>query len=243
MSKFIIITGGSRGIGLAITKLFLKNSYSVVYTYIKNNDAYEELDSIAKTNNAECISYKLDVSDPIEVSGFYNWFCEKNFEIVGLVNNAGIAKDGIFVNMSDENWDEVIKVNLYGTFYMCREFSKIMMLQGKGFIINIASTTGLTGSKGAANYAASKGGVIALSKSIGMELARFGIRVNVVAPGFIQTDMISGLSSKKIESIKKNLMMNRLGDPDEVAELVLFLAKGKHFFQNSVLETDGGKII
>lgn len=241
MSKFVVVTGGSSGIGYHITKLFLKNRYSVIYTFLSNYDSYKELNSIAELNKVNCIPYKLDVSNSHDVLDFYNWFIGHNYELVGLVNNAGIALDSIVFNMTDEMWDRVIKVNLYGTFYMSREFSRVMISQRSGFIINIASTTGVTGSKGASNYAASKGAVIALTKSLGLELSRFGIRVNTIAPGFIQTDMISKMNEKSIKSIKDKTLLKRIGNMEEVAELVVFLATRNHYFQNSILEMDGGK--
>lgn len=242
MSKFVIVTGGSSGIGYHITKLLLNNSYSVIYTFLKNYDSYQELKSIAELNKVKCIPYKLDVSNSQDVTSFYQWFIEQKYELLGLVNNAGIALDSIIFSMTDEAWDRVIRVNLYGTFYMSREFSRVLISQRRGFIINIASTTGITGSRGAANYAASKGAVIAFTKSLGLELSRFGIRVNAIAPGFIQTDMISDMKDESIKLVKEKTLLKRIGKAEEVAETVVFLAMGNHYFQNSILEMDGGKV-
>lgn len=241
MSKnVVIVTGGSRGIGYEIVKLFLENSYSVIYTYLHRNENMDKLKDIASENNVISESYRLDISNSKEVKQFKNWFIEKEYNLIGLVNNAGITSNNLLISMSDEEWNKVINVNLNGTFYMCREFAKLMLVNRKGFIINISSTHGINGTLGGANYAASKGGVIALSKSLGYELAKFGIRVNVIAPGYIATDMISDFTEKQSATLKKKIQLSRFGDPREVAEMVIFLAKGNHFCQNSVITMDGG---
>ena len=241
MSKnVVIVTGGSRGIGYEIVKLFLENSYSVIYTYLHRNENMDKLKDIVSENNVISESYRLDISNSKEVKQFKNWFIEKEYNLIGLVNNAGITSNNLLISMSDEEWNKVINVNLNGTFYMCREFAKLMLVNRKGFIINISSTHGINGTLGGANYAASKGGVIALSKSLGYELAKFGIRVNVIAPGYIATDMISDFTEKQSATLKKKIQLSRFGDPREVAEMVIFLAKGNHFCQNSVITMDGG---
>lgn len=241
MSKnVVIVTGGSRGIGYEIVKLFLENSYSVIYTYLHRNENMDKLKDIVSENNVIFESYRLDISNSKEVKQFKNWFIEKEYNLIGLVNNAGITSNNLLISMSDEEWNKVINVNLNGTFYMCREFAKLMLVNRKGFIINISSTHGINGTLGGANYAASKGGVIALSKSLGYELAKFGIRVNVIAPGYIATDMISDFTEKQSATLKKKIQLSRFGDPREVAEMVIFLAKGNHFCQNSVITMDGG---
>ncbi len=241
MSKnVVIVTGGSRGIGYEIVKLFLENSYSVIYTYLHRNENMDKLKDIVSENNVIFESYRLDISNSKEVKQFKNWFIEKEYNLIGLVNNAGITINNLLISMSDEEWNKVINVNLNGTFYMCREFAKLMLVNRKGFIINISSTHGINGTLGGANYAASKGGVIALSKSLGYELAKFGIRVNVIAPGYIATDMISDFTEKQSATLKKKIQLSRFGDPREVAEMVIFLAKGNHFCQNSVITMDGG---
>lgn len=240
--NFVIVTGGSRGIGYEIVKNFLENNYSVLYTFLHNNDKFEDLKEIADKNNVICEYYKLDVSKSNEVKEFANWFEGKGYNLLGLVNNAGIAKDNLLINMSDEEWNEVININLNGTFYMCREFTKFMLMNRKGFIINMASINGIKGTLGGSNYAASKGGIIALSRSLGYEVSSFGIRVNALAPGYIETDMTSGLSEKQSMLIKRNIQLKRFGKPKEVANMVMFLAKGEHFLQNSVIEMDGGRI-
>ncbi|MCX8131688.1 MAG: SDR family oxidoreductase [Clostridia bacterium] len=238
----VIVTGGSRGIGFETVKLFLKNSYSVVYTYLHSNKHYEELKDIAYKNNVVCDCYKLDISNSNEVGIFKDWFIQKKYDLAGLVNNAGITSNSLLINMSDETWHDVINVNMNGTFYMCREFAKLMLVKRKGFIVNISSTHGIHGTIGGANYAASKGGIIAFSKSLGLELAKFGIRVNVLAPGYIETDMIADFGEKQHDSLRKKISLNRFGTPNEVAQMVMFLAKGDHFCQNSVITMDGGLI-
>lgn len=241
-SNTVIVTGGSRGIGYETVKLFLKNSYSVVYTYLHRNSNFDELLDIADKNNVVCDCYKLDVSDTDQVRAFKEWFVQKDYELAGLVNNAGIVNNSLIINMSDTDWHNVVNVNLSGTFYMCREFAKLLLIKRKGFIINISSTHGIHGTVGGANYAASKAGVIAFSKSLGLELAKFGVRVNIIAPGYIDTDMIADFGEKQFENLKKKISLSRFGTPDEVAHMVLFLANGKHFCQNSVITMDGGSV-
>lgn len=238
----VIVTGGSRGIGYEIVKLLLQNSYSVVYTYLHGNKHFNDLADIAHKNKVGCECYKFDVSNSDEVRTFKEWFVEKKYELAGLVNNAGIISNNLIISMSDEDWHNVINVNLTGTFYMCREFATLMLKGRKGFIVNISSTHGINGTIGGANYAASKGGVIAFSKSLGLELSKFGIRVNVLAPGYIDTDMIADFGEKQCDSLKKKISLNRFGTPEEVAQMVLFLANGNHFCQNAVLTMDGGVV-
>lgn len=241
-TNMVIVTGGSKGIGYEVVKLLIKNSFSVVYTYLHSNKHIEELTDLARENNVVCDCYQLDVSISDDVKIFKNWFMQKKYDVIGLVNNAGLISNDLILNMSDEDWHRVIHVNLSGTFYMCREFAKTMIIKRKGFIINISSIHGINGTIGGANYAASKGGVIAFSKSLGLELAKFGIRVNVIAPGYIDTDMISDFDEKQRGSLKKKISLNRFGTPEEVAQLITFLAKGNHFCQNAVITMDGGTI-
>lgn len=241
-TKVVVVTGGSRGIGYEVVKLFIKNSYSVVYTYLHSNKHIDELTELAHENKVVCDCYKLNVSNSDEVRMFKNWFVQKKYDLVGLVNNAGTTSDSLIVSMSDEDWHNVVNVNLTGTFYMCREFAKLMLIKRKGFIINVSSTHGIHGTIGGANYAASKGGLIAFSKSLGLEMGKFGVLVNVIAPGYISTDMTADFGEAQSDALKKKISMNRFGTPDEVAQMVIFLASGHHFCQNSVIIMDGGAV-
>lgn len=237
MKEYVIVTGGSRGIGNNIVKMFLNKGVSVIYTYKNTNKEYSYLQELAEKNSVDCKAYKIDHSSSDEVEKFYNYVLDMRVKIKGIVNNAGIKCDNLVINMSNEEWKSVLDVNLTGAFYMIRSFSKILIEQREGFIINISSTTGIDGCAGASNYAASKGGLIAFAKSIGHELAPFGIRNYIIAQGYVDTEMIENLSLKKI---RKNIQLGRPANPDEVAELVGFLAEGKQFIQNSVIISDGG---
>lgn len=240
MKEYFVVTGGDKGIGLAIVKQFLRDGRSVIYTHCRPLVADEELTTLSREYQAECLVYQLDLLSYNQVEEFFRWTKDLNYQIGGIVNNAGISKDNLVVNMTVEDWDEVIRVNLYGTFYMCKVFSKALIEQRSGFFINIASTKGITGGAGASNYAASKGGLIAFTKSLGYELAKYGIKTYVIAPGYIDTDMIRNMGERKLSKIKESILLKRFGTGEEVAQLVSFLAEGSHYFQNALIRMDGG---
>lgn len=242
MKSCVIVTGGSRGIGNKIVKKLLKEKISVIYTYQHNSLSHHELETLAFNHQVTCLKYQLDQSKSDEVIKFYNWVLTQCDYIDGFINNAGISKSNLVINISDEEWQKVIDVNLTGPFYMVRAFARKLMEQREGFIINIASTTGMDGGIGISNYAASKGGLIAFSKSIGFELARFGIRNYIIAPGYIDTEMLMEIEDAKMKHVKESIQLGRLGMPEEIAELVSFLIKGKNYIQNTVIRADGGLV-
>ena len=169
---------------------------------------------------------------------------EKFGKIDILVNNAGITRDNLLIRMKDEEWDQVIEINLKGAFNCSRAVAKVMIKQREGCIVNIASVIGLVGNTGQANYSASKGGVIAFTKSLAKELARWGIRVNAVAPGFIQTPMTENLSSKAREKMLENIPLGRVGSPEEVANVVFFLSSPlSSYITGEIVKVDGGMAI
>ncbi|MFV0502571.1 MAG: 3-oxoacyl-[acyl-carrier-protein] reductase [Lachnospirales bacterium] len=235
--KNAIITGGARGIGFAIAKEFAKNNYNILI----NNIADVEKTVIDELNalGAEVHTFISDVSDFEQCQKLVDFAKEKMGTIDVLVNNAGITDDTLIMRMKEEQFDRVINVNLKGTFNMTRHVSSIMAKQRSGSIINIASIVGVIGNAGQSNYAASKAGVIGLTKSVARELAGRGVFCNAIAPGFIVSDMTDKLSDKQKEGILVNVPLNKLGTVEDVAKTALFLGETK-YITGQVIQVDGG---
>uniref|UniRef100_A0A7C3UKL7 3-oxoacyl-[acyl-carrier-protein] reductase n=1 Tax=Geoglobus ahangari TaxID=113653 RepID=A0A7C3UKL7_9EURY len=222
--KLMLVTGASRGIGRAIAIKAAKCGADIVLNYVsdKSKPLVDETIKIIKDLGREAIAVKADVGNWDEVMSM--WEIVKDFGTVScLVNNAGITRDNLFVKMSKEDWDEVIRVNLTGAFYVTRIFID-HLIETKGSIVFVSSVVGQDGNVGQANYAASKAGLIGLTKALALELARYGIRVNAVAPGFTETDMTAKIPEKVREKILSRIPMKRFADPDEIAKVVVFLA-------------------
>lgn len=233
----VIVTGGTRGIGAGVTKAFLTKGAKVIATYNSNDEAANNFKSQMSEFNNNLTLAKFDVSKIAE--------CEKFFESVQsvdvLVNNSGIRKDNLAVSMTDSEWDMVIDINLKGTFNMSKLAVLKMMSKRYGRIINMSSIGGMLGLQGQANYAASKAGQIALSKSLSKEVAKRNITVNNVAPGFIDTDLIKDLPEDQVKEYKKSVPMKRFGTVEEVANTVLFLAsKEASYITATTIEVSGG---
>lgn len=212
--KKVFVTGGSRGIGQAIVKYFLQRGAQVAYTY--NNTDCKEIET-AK-------GYKMNVTVPENVKRVIGKVNEDLHGIDILVNNAGITKDGLLMTMNNENWDSVIKTNLYSCFYTIKEVLPIMLEQHGGNIVNIASVSGIQSPVGQSNYGASKAGIIAMTSSVAKEMARKKIRVNAVCPGYIETDMTKSINENTYKKMINAVPMRRAGKPEEVANVVGFLA-------------------
>lgn len=242
--KNAIITGGTRGIGREIAMTLAKNGANIAINYRNYN---EEIDSLVKeleSLNVKVLAYKCDVSNEEEVESFVNEVKNKFNSIDILVNNAGITKDGLILRMSEKDFTDVIDVNLKGTFNMTKAVSKLMIRQKNGKIVNISSVVGVAGNAGQCNYAASKAGVIGFSKSIARELASRNINVNVIAPGYINTDMTKVLSDNIKEEILKAIPMRKIGDPKEIANLALFLSSNlSDYITGQVINVDGGMVM
>lgn len=214
--KVIIITGASRGIGREVAKAFTKEQAKVVINYCDSYESAHNLFDEISLYNVHCMLVRADITNPLEVNNMYKQIVQKYGLVDVLINNAGIVNDSLILQMSNEQWQQVIDVNLTGTFLCCREFSKIMAEQKRGKIINIASIKGQEGASGQANYAVSKAGIIALTKTLAKELGDFNIEVNAVCPGFIDTDLNRKDKWKRkiaidrsilpIESMKKTLV-------------------------------------
>lgn len=244
MDKVAIVTGASRGIGRQIAINLAMDGYSVVINYNGNEaKALETLEECNKYSNDNMI-YKCNVASFSEVEQMIKDIMAKYSRIDVLVNNAGITKDTLLLRMSEADFDNVIDINLKGAFNCIKHVSKIMIKQRSGKIVNLSSVVGVSGNSGQANYAASKAGVIGLTKSVAKELASRGINVNCVAPGYIDTDMTSVLSDDVKEKIKASIALNRLGNPSDIANVVSFLVSEKSsYITGQVINVCGGMLI
>ncbi len=243
--KNVFVTGGSRGIGKAIAKEFAKNNYNVIINYVSENTNLEEIEKELKEQNKDIrvMFVKGDVTSTESCKEMIEKIL-KDFERIDVVvNNAGITKDGLLMRMKEEDFEQVLNINLKGTFNICKQVVPVMMKQKQGKIINISSVVGITGNAGQSNYAASKAGIIGFTKSLSKELASRNILANCVAPGFIKTDMTEVLSDSVKENILSNIPLKRMGTPEEVANLVYFLgSEYNSYITGQVIPIDGGMI-
>ena len=242
--KVALITGASRGIGRAIALKFAQNGANVIINYSSSQSQAENLKEEIEKIGTKAMIIKCDVSNSDEVNQMFSQI-EKEFgRLDVLVNNAGITKDGLILRMNEEDFDKVIAINLKGAFLCAKAAAKMMVKQRFGNIINISSVVGITGNIGQANYAASKAGIIGLTKSLAKELASRNIRVNAIAPGFIKTDMTEVLSDKVKETMLSSIPLGRFGEADEVANVALFLASSlSSYITGQVIVVDGGMIM
>ncbi|EGT0696191.1 TPA: 3-oxoacyl-[acyl-carrier-protein] reductase [Clostridium perfringens] len=242
--KVAIVTGGTRGIGRAIALKLADKGANIVINYRNSDKEAEELKAILEEKGVKVLTVKCDISNFEDSKNLMNKCKEVFGKIDILVNNAGITKDTLIMRMKEEDFDSVIDVNLKGTFNCAKHASAIMLKQRFGKIINMTSVVGIAGNAGQVNYAASKAGVIGLTKSLAKELGSRGITVNAVAPGFINTDMTASLSEKVKEEASKNIPLKRLGDPEDVANLVGFLASdAANYITGQVINVDGGMVM
>jgi len=241
--KVSLITGGGQGIGRAIALLFAGEGSHVAICDV-NQDTLNKTAEDIKTKERDCLTFTADVSRLQQVDGMVNKILDKFGKIDILVNNAGITRDSLLVRMQEEGWDQVLEVNLKGTFNCTRAVAKPMMKAGTGKIVNIASIIGIIGNPGQANYAASKGGVIALTKTIAKELASRNVNVNAIAPGFIKTAMTDKLSGEARDAMLKEIPLARFGEQRDVANLALFLASDdSSYITGHVIQVDGGMVM
>ena len=237
----VIVTGGTRGIGRSIAESFLKTGARVIVTYSSNEAAALKFKQESSQYDENIDVQKCDVAKYKEVENFFEYIYKKyeGFEV--LVNNAGIRKDAVLAMMKESEWHDVLEVNLSGVFYLCKFAVMSLMRKRYGRIINITSPSGKYGFEGQANYAASKAGLIALTKSLSKEVARRGITVNCVSPGFIATELIEDLPKELRDSYIAQVPVRRFGKPEEVAACVLFLASREASYVNgATLEVTGG---
>jgi len=243
--KVAVITGGSKGIGRSICENLAKNGVHVYFNYSsQDNSSAKETEDIIKNNNGFASSKRVDVSSSEQVNDFIKEILNEKGRIDILVNNAGVTDDGLIVMMKDKAWEKVIDVNLKGAFNCIRAVSRTMIKQKWGRIINISSTVALMGNPGQANYVASKAGLIGLTKSVSLELASRNITANVVAPGYIMTDMTSKISEAAKNNILDRIPMKRVGTPEDIASIVNFLASDQaSYITGQVIQVNGGLYI
>jgi 3-oxoacyl-(acyl-carrier-protein) reductase len=240
--KVCLVTGGSRGIGRAIVLAMADAGADIAFTFQSSKEAAEALaQSVVKEKGVRCRAYQANVAVAEEMQKVVGQVSQEMGPVAILVNNAGITRDKSFLKMTRSMWEEVMHVDLDGVFYTTQLVAQDMIGAGWGRIINISSIVGQTGNFGQTNYAAAKGAVISFTESLARELARKGITVNAVAPGFIETDMVSGMPEAAMNQVKSMTPMGRLGKPEEIADAVVFLASPRaSYVTGQVLGVNGG---
>ncbi len=239
-----VVTGGSRGIGRAICLKFASLGANLVINYAGNTEKAEETKTMCEKLGAKVVLVPGSVADAAVCEKLIAEAVESFGRVDILVNNAGITRDNLIMRMSEEDFDAVIDVNLKGAWNCMKQVSRMMMKQRSGRIINLSSVVGVVGNAGQVNYAASKAGIIGMTKSLAKELGSRGVTVNAVAPGFVQTDMTDVLGEEMKESLQQTIPMGRLGDPEDIANAVAFLAGDEaSYITGQVLHVDGGMVM
>lgn len=236
-----LVTGASRGIGKAVAiKLAAEGAY-VIVNYSGNKEAAEETVAIIQNAGGQASTYQCNVSEFNSVKEMINSIYKTHKKIDIIVNNAGITKDNLLLAMKESEYDDVMNINMKGVFNICKHAVRYMLKNKKGSIINISSISGITGNAGQVNYSASKAAIIGFSKSLAKEIGSKGIRVNVVAPGFIHSDMTDKLSEEIRDNMVKSIPLGRAGEPEDIADTVCFLASEQaRYITGQVLEVNGG---
>ncbi|MCI8470697.1 MAG: 3-oxoacyl-[acyl-carrier-protein] reductase [Clostridia bacterium] len=244
MSKVALITGATRGIGRQIAVTLAKEGYDIALNYRRENEESESVKKEIEESKVQCLAIKGDVSSFEDCEEFVKQVIEKFEKIDVLVNNAGITKDMLLMRMKKEDFEQVIDVNLVGTFNVTKNVISHMLKARSGRIINISSVVGVSGNAGQTNYSASKAGIIGFTKSLAKEVASRGVLVNAVAPGFIETSMTEVLKDEVKEEIAKNIPLKRMGIAQDVANVVKFLASSdSSYMTGQVLNVDGGMLM
>ena len=244
MNKVALITGGTRGIGKEIAYTLAEKNYDIIINYRTENEELMKLKKEIEQKRVRCLLLKGDVSNFEDCKKIVEEAINRMNHIDVLVNNAGITKDMLLMRMKPEDFNEVINVNLIGTFNMTKNVINYMMKERKGRIINVSSVVGIYGNAGQTNYAASKAGIIGFTKSLAKEVASRNILVNAIAPGFIQTDMTNILKENVKDEIAKTIPLKRMGTVEDVANVVKFLAsKDSSYITGQVINIDGGMLM
>ncbi len=240
--RIVVVTGGSRGIGRAVAVRMARPGTTIYVNFSRSDSTdADETTALVAEAGGQARALRVDVASQKDVRAFFSQIVEECGRVDVLVNNAGITRDGLLVRMKESDWDHVLAINLKGAFNCIQSAAKTMMQQRAGRIINMASVVGVTGNAGQANYTASKAGLIGLTKTAAKELAPRGIAVNAVAPGFIDTPMTEVLPEKVKEAMRAQIPLGRIGQPDDVAEAVAFLASEKaSYITGQVIHVNGG---
>ena len=241
MGKTAFVTGGSRGIGRAICVELARNGARVAVNYAGSSQAAQETAELCRALGVEAEPFQADVSDPAACEALVSAVKERFGQIDILVNNAGVARDGLLMTAKEADFDQTLDTNLKGSYFCMKAVSRLMLRQKYGRIVSLSSVVGLRGNPGQTAYAASKAGLIGMTKSLAKELASRGVTVNAIAPGFIQTDMTAVLPEKVREAMLSSIPLGRLGQPEEVARVAAFLAgPGGDYLTGQVFGVDGG---
>jgi acetoacetyl-CoA reductase len=238
--KACLVTGGSRGIGRAIALELGRHGASVAVGYAANREAADEIVAEIAKIGGQSFAFGCDVKDPVAIEPAVAGIVERFGKIDVLVNNAGITRDRSLAKMSIEEWDAVLQTNLSSVFHVTARVLPHMVQAGYGRIVNISSVIGVHGNFGQANYAAAKAGIIGFTKSAALELARKGVTVNAIAPGFIETEMIAAMPDEVRARILEKIPMGRFGRPEEIAQAVMFLVSHGDYITGQVIAIDGG---
>jgi len=242
--KVAVVTGGSRGIGRAIVLMLAENGAHVAFNYLHSKDKADQLAGQVRAAGVKCLAAQVDIRDFAAVK---DWIAQVKTELGGLdivVNNAGIVRDKPLMMMLEEDWHEVMDTNLHGMFNVTRAAIVTLLKQKSGHVINISSVSGAVGMPGQTNYCASKGGVNSFTKALAKEVAAYGVRVNAVAPGFIETEMLEVLDEARKAKVQDQIPLARLGQPEEVAGCVKFLLSAESsYLIGQIIQIDGGMAI
>ncbi|MEM7658486.1 MAG: 3-oxoacyl-[acyl-carrier-protein] reductase [Bacteroidota bacterium] len=242
--KIALVTGATRGIGKAIAESYAKHGAQVLFTYRSSVEKANALEASLSEGTPGAKGFQVDAANFEAVQEMISGIMKEFGRLDIIVNNAGITKDTLLLRMSEEHWDQVIQTNLNSVFYTTKAALRNMLKARSGSIINISSVVGLTGNAGQANYAASKGGMVAFTKSVAKEIGSRGIRANVVAPGFIATEMTDAIPEKELESWLQGIPLKRAGTPEEVANLCVFLGSDmSSYITGQVYNVDGGMVM
>jgi len=239
--KTALVTGGARGIGKEIVEKLLSNGANVFFVDLNPSEHMEGYEKLASENGVKVVFKQANVADEEQITSVVNEILKEAGELDILVNNAGITRDGLLFRMSAKDWHDVLNINLSSAFYITKIVARHMAKLRRGSIVNISSIVGVHGNGGQANYSASKAGMIGLTKTVAQEIASRGVRCNAIAPGFIKTAMTDKLNEEQKEGLLKQVPMGRLGLPQEIADLILFLSSDmSQYITGQVVEINGG---